>query len=44
MNASPPERQKNGRSHDRNLNLLKYYGIGASKGEARRPLDIGRCE
>ncbi|KAG2225783.1 hypothetical protein INT45_011451, partial [Circinella minor] len=40
MNASPPERQKNGRSRDRNVNLLKYYGIGASKGETRRPLDI----
>ncbi|KAI9266482.1 exocyst complex component Sec5-domain-containing protein [Phascolomyces articulosus] len=40
MNASPPDRQKNGRSRDRNINLLKYYGIGAAKAEARRPLDI----
>lgn len=38
--TSPPERK--GRSRERNVNLLKYYGIsGSAAGDNRQPLDIG---
>ncbi|CDH48840.1 vacuolar protein sorting-associated protein 51homolog [Lichtheimia corymbifera JMRC:FSU:9682] len=37
--TSPPERK--GRSRERNVNLLKYYGIsGSAAGDNRQPLDI----
>lgn len=38
--TSPPDRK--GRSRERNVNLLKYYGIsGSAAGDNRQPLDIG---
>lgn len=37
--TSPPDRK--GRSRERNVNLLKYYGIsGSAAGDNRQPLDI----
>ncbi|KAI9320443.1 hypothetical protein BX666DRAFT_1197046 [Dichotomocladium elegans] len=40
IQTSSPEHKKAGRSRERNVNLLKYYGVGTANGETKQPLDI----